>query len=363
MLVGAGAVLEVDTSPRPLASPAPLGLAFTQSASHTTQHHDRSRPSSPFLAFSPDAIARIAPPSWELTMDSVIALDGRPSERSHLQDSGKHRDSLEDTARCRPQESGECRDSSEDVERRHPRGSDGSQSSSEDVEMADVEGEDNADCSPIIRVNKGKKKLNPKPYRVIKKVKLNSSAATKVIRWINRPRPRIVLHNFDSSQGGDEDEEDEEDGDYETAEESFEEKTVRDTLAAGESPVRSSSQITHISATPSPPPSSCTRIFRPLFSDSDLGQTSSQHARATPPFRYLNSAVELSSDLNLHIEFPPTLPSSNAAEPASSQRSTPASPMSSDLLEWEEYTDEQHALIGNLLDQAHKKHVKDLKLD
>ncbi|PPQ76892.1 hypothetical protein CVT26_000662 [Gymnopilus dilepis] len=397
------AVVANDSTRAPRTLPA-LGPAFSLSEPHTTVPDIPSRPPSRFLAFSPDAIARMTPRTWELTAE--VALADLAAERAR-----RTREAAESTT--------------------------------SDAEMHDA-GSDDYDDAPIVPADKGKGKASAtKRYRVIKKMKLSKTGSTKVIRWGYKAKPKIVLEGFDSSQGdddddddddyedrggGDDDDEEEDDDDdddddgysgdehcgskhrrrddddedddgnvgegdveddssseYESARESFEEQSVRDALEAEDTPVRSSSsQTTHVSATPSPRPSSNTRVFRPLFSDSDLAPHSPHHARDTPPFRYLDSAVETPSELN--ITFPPTPPASNVAEPPSSQRSnlSPASfssppvagpsssqhppssapsPSSSDCLVWEDYTDEQEEMIARLLFKEHEKHMERTSLD
>ncbi|PPQ76860.1 hypothetical protein CVT26_001498 [Gymnopilus dilepis] len=222
-----------------------------------------------------------------------------------------------------------------------------------DDEAEDSDGDSDTTLSPyvdedgdtVIPVNKGKKKARSKgkgAYKVVKRLKLNSTAATKITRWYLRQRIVVVVDP--SSQES-------------------------PAVSAPRSPT--SSEITHVSATPEPEDA---RPFVPLFPEatndvqpheeqSPLSQLSPEPE--VPTFRYLNTDDDTPFEANIILPPSPPPVENAVAGPSSAPAlaSQADSDPSSDALWDEDFTPSQLVIVDRELAAAKKKWVDSLKLD
>ncbi|PPQ85900.1 hypothetical protein CVT26_001385 [Gymnopilus dilepis] len=239
----------------------------------------------------------------------------------------------------------------------------------EDGDSDDTRGsytdEDGDHCIPV---RKGKKKARSKgkKYKTVKRLKLNSSAATRVLRPYGQRRPIVVESEEEQDQAGRRDAVEEE-------------RSPATPAPATQRPASPSagSETTHVSATPSPSPPSIPRVFVTVVPDPDSFERSEVLAllnpgREPPSFRYLNTDEDTPFEANVDIPLPDSPPPPPVAGP-SSQRATlgdgePPSPArsdsgSSDLLWGDDFTEAEMVVVNRRIAEAEAKYWKSVSLD
>ncbi|PPR02786.1 hypothetical protein CVT26_009397 [Gymnopilus dilepis] len=347
--------------PQPASSPAPPSPSSPASATPIippdVSHYDRA-------FYDENYLFETAPRSWELTAgdfapddympppfpEDFVVREGNngpvagPSTARHAGPSTRRANAPIPGPSTRQADSGSNMDLDVDEEDGNTDDSgseymdDGDDGSDTDTTLSPYEDEDG---DPVIPVKKGKKKARSKgkgKFKVVKRLKLNSTAATRITCWY--PRRRIVVDD------------------------SPEESPA---VSAPRSPT--SSEITHISATPEPEDS---RPFVPLFPEPDVVQPTDEQSPASPlspgpdvpTFRYLNSDVD--SPYEVIVDLPPNPPpvQNAVAGPSSATQASPARSDDSSGLLWDaDFTPEQLVLLDQRLAKAREDWIKSLSLD